>query len=43
MTLFLWARKRKMGVTSPLDGRGRPNTSADRERVLSDEELVTVV
>ena len=41
-TLFTWARKRHMISVSPLDGLGRPNEPVDRERVLSDKELVAI-
>jgi Arm DNA-binding domain len=41
-TLFSWARKRKIISTSPLDDLDRPNKPADRERVLSDDEIVRV-
>jgi Arm DNA-binding domain len=41
-TLFTWARKREMIEVSPLDGLDRPNEPADRERVLTDKELVAI-
>jgi integrase len=41
-TLFTWARKRKVISVSPLEGLERPNKPTDRERVLSDEEIVKV-
>ena len=41
-TLFTWARKRHMISVSPLDGLERPNEPADRDRVLSDRELVSI-
>ena len=41
-TLFTWARKRHMIASSPLDDLGRPNVPVDRERVLSDRELVAI-
>jgi integrase len=41
-TLFKWAYKRQMISASPLDGLERPNEPADRERVLSDQELVGI-
>ncbi len=41
-TLFSWAQKRKMIAASPLDGLARPNQPADRDRVLSDKELISI-
>jgi integrase len=41
-TLFKWAVKRKLVATSPMDGLERPSKPADRDRVLSDKELVAV-
>ena len=41
-TLFTWARKREMIAVSPLDGLERPNVPADRDRVLSNKELVAI-
>jgi integrase len=41
-TLFKWALKRKMIPSSPMEGLERPSKPADRERVLSNKELVKV-
>lgn len=41
-TLFTWARKREMISVSPLEDLTRPNEPADRDRVLSDRELVAI-
>ena len=41
-TLFKWAVTRKMIAESPLEGLARPNEPADRDRVLSDKELVAI-
>src|SRR5262245_41093540 len=41
-TLFKWAVKRKLVAASPMDGLERPSKPADRDRVLSDKELVAV-
>ena len=41
-TLFTWARKRDMIAMSPLDSLDRPNEPADRDRVLTDKELVSI-
>jgi integrase len=41
-TMFKWAVKRKMLLASPMEGLERPSKPADRERVLSDKELVAV-
>jgi integrase len=41
-TLFTWARKRQLVETSPLEDLQRPSEPIDRERVLSDRELVAI-
>jgi integrase len=41
-TLFKWAQTRKMIVASPVDGLSRPSEPVDRDRVLSDKELVAI-
>lgn len=41
-TLFTWARKREVIESSPLDGLDRPNKPADRDRVLTNQELVAI-
>jgi integrase len=41
-TLFTWARKREMIPASPLGDLAAPNGPADRDRVLSDRELVLI-
>ena len=41
-SLFNWAQTRKIIAASPLDGLARPNEPVDRDRVLSDKELVAV-
>jgi integrase len=41
-TFFAWSRKRKIIAVSPLDDMERRNDPVDRERVLSDDEIVKV-
>jgi len=41
-TFFSWAKNRKMIVVSPLDGVEPPGKQADRDRVLSNEEIVAI-
>jgi integrase len=41
-TFFKWAYARKLIEASPMDGLARPSVPADRDRVLSDKELVAV-
>src|SRR5262249_4590296 len=41
-TLFTWARKREMIKGSPLEDLEPPNKAADRDRVLNDNELVSI-
>jgi len=41
-TFFTWARKREMIEVSPLEDLERPNKPVDRDRVLSDKELVAI-
>jgi integrase len=41
-TFFKWAVKRKLVPVSPMEGLEPPNKPADRDRVLSDKELVAV-
>jgi Arm DNA-binding domain len=40
-TFFKWAQPRVIAV-SPMDGLARPNEPVDRDRVLTDKELVAV-
>jgi hypothetical protein len=40
--MFKWAVKRKVIPASPMEGLERPSKPADRDRVLSDKELVAV-
>jgi integrase len=41
-TMFRWAVKRKVIAISPMEGLERPSKPADRDRVLSDKEMVAV-
>jgi len=41
-TFFKWACARKLIEKSPLEGLARPSVPADRDRVLSDKELVAI-
>jgi Arm domain-containing DNA-binding protein len=41
-TFFKWAVTRKLVAASPMEGLARPSEPVDRERVLSDKELVAV-
>ena len=41
-TFFKWACARKLIEASPMGGLARPSVPADRDRVLSDRELVAV-
>src|SRR5262249_10985046 len=41
-TFFKWACTRKLIAESPMEGLARPSVPADRDRVLSDKELVAI-
>jgi len=41
-TFFSWAQARKTVATSPIQGMKPPSAQADRDRVLSDQEIVAI-
>lgn len=41
-TFFSWARTRRLIAVSPMDGQKPPHKEADRDRVLSDKEIVAI-